>query len=252
MPIGRWRVGPRSRSRRRPPSVPSMWSLSAVALRRSSCVASHGVSEPFRYRRIGWARPGLTSGLTSPGPAVAAYAFAELDAVSRNLPCPTATGSPGPAGSGCYIPCSVTLGVTGKPVAVLIVVTGGRICRAGQVVVARAGVGAAVPVTHRWRRRSPSRRTIAGEIAVHAAPGRGRGLGPCHCVKRCRQCGCLAGGPEHRDGVGRDVRHTVLAFLRGEGQSRVWADAERGQVVVPAGNDGPACDRVLVEGTEVE
>ena len=32
----------------------------------------------------------------------------------------------------------------------------------------------------------------------------------------------------------------------------MWADAERGQVVVPAGDDGPTCGRVLVEGTEVE
>src|SRR5439155_26974689 len=94
--------------------------------------------------------------------------------------------------------------------------------------------------------------TIAGEVDVHAAPGTVRASALRHCVKRRRQCGCLAGGPEHRDGVGRDVRDTVLAFLRGEGQSRVWADAERGQVVVPAGDDGSACDWVFVEGTEVE
>src|SRR5438046_2608517 len=69
-------------------------------------------------------------------------------------------------------------------------------------------------------------------------PGRG---GECD-----RQGGCLARGPEHRDGVGGDVGDAVLALLAGEGQPGVWTDAERGQVVVLAGDHACGGARALV------
>src|SRR5438874_2598470 len=84
---------------------------------------------------------------------------------------------------------------------------------------------------------------VSGRVGV-LVPGRG---GECD-----RQGGCLARGPEHRDGVGGDVGDAVLALLAGEGQPGVWTDAERGQVVVLTGDHGSGGDRVLVEGVEVE
>src|SRR5207248_3447226 len=96
------------------------WCLRCGRCRLLRCVG-HRVWEvmvcwdPFGIARMSWSRRGLASGLTSPGTAVVAYAFAELDAVCRDLRCPTTAGSRRPAGA---TSCSVTPGVTGEPVAV--------------------------------------------------------------------------------------------------------------------------------------
>lgn len=140
---------------------------------------------------------------------------------------------------------------------------------------ASASDGHLLPLLRRRRlvHRSWARRALRGALrcvhpSLHAATGRGAGFRrrPMFDVtgsgsnsapsvdnsasprwKCCRQRGCLAAGAEHRHGVARDVGDAVLVLLWGEGQSGVWTDAERGQVVVLAGShDIGVRNRVLL------